>query len=251
MRRDPYAADWWDEAGLLYALHPSANPTRLEYVLGVLERELGSLEGQRVLDLGCGGGFVAEALAERGLAVSGVDPSAEAIEAARAHARGASLGIDYRIASGEALPHPSGSFDAVCCLDVLEHVPDLERVAAEAARVLRPGGLFVYDTVNRTWKSRLVVVHLLQDFPPTRIAPRLHDPRGFIRPAELRALLERGGLEPRETVGLAPVVGMVALAGLLWRCRRGELTPAEAMRRAGTRLCADTSVSYLGYAVKV
>ncbi len=183
---DRAAWQWWDETGPLYALHPSANPVRLEYVLRTLVREIGA-GSLRVLDLGCSGGFVSEALAHHGMNVCGIDPSEPSLTVAREHALQSGLEIDYRLGFGEHLPLMDASFDAVCCLDALEHVSDLAAVLAEVARVLKPGGIFIYDTINRTLKSRFVVAFLLQDFPPTRLVPqRLHDPKMFITPTELQ-----------------------------------------------------------------
>ena len=108
-----------------------------------------------VLDLGCAGGFMAEALASRGAKVTGIDPAAEAIKAAQDHAAQAGYAIRYDVGVGEALPYADHSFDAIVCVDVLEHVSDLTKVAAEIARVLRPGGLFLYDTINRNPLAQL------------------------------------------------------------------------------------------------
>lgn len=244
------APSWWDESGPLYALHPSVNTARLEYVLATLERQL-TVGSQRVLDLGCGGGFVSEALAVRGHEVCGVDPSQASIEVARAHALESKLSIDYRLGYGEDLPLPAVSVDAVCCLDVLEHVGDFGAVLKEVARVLRPGGVFIFDTINRTLKSRFVIAFLLQDFWLTRLVPkRLHDPRLFITPSELRLGMTRHGMETLELVGMAPSAGLWTLARDMSLCKLGKITPAEAFRRSKVSLSADLSVSYLGFAKK-
>jgi 2-polyprenyl-6-hydroxyphenyl methylase/3-demethylubiquinone-9 3-methyltransferase len=116
-----------------------------------------------VLDLGCAGGFMAEAMATRGANVTGIDPAAEAIAAARSHARASGLRIAYDIGVGEELPYADASFDAVICVDVLEHVRDLGRVLAEVARVLRPGGLFLFDTINRNPVAHFVTITIAED----------------------------------------------------------------------------------------
>ena len=240
------ASSWWDERGPLYALHPSVNTARLEYVLATLECQLGS-GSRRVLDLGCGGGFVSEALAARGFEVCGVDPSQASIEVARAHALESQLNIDYRPGYGENLPLPDASVDAVCCLDVLEHVNDFRAVLSEVVRVLRPGGVLIFDTINRTLKSRFVIAFLLQDFPLTRLAPkRLHDPRLFITPSELSLALTHHGMETLELVGIGPSAGLWRLARDMGLCKLGKITPAEAFRRSKVSLSADLSVSYVG-----
>jgi 2-polyprenyl-6-hydroxyphenyl methylase/3-demethylubiquinone-9 3-methyltransferase len=156
-----------------------------------------------VLDLGCAGGFMAEALARRGARVTGIDPASEAIAAAQRHAGEAELDIRYDVGVGEDLPYADASFDVVVCVDVLEHVADLPTVIGEVARVLRPGGTFLYDTINRNALSRLVVVRLAEDI--LRLLPRgTHDPALFIRPRELSAELEAAGLTPGDTTGLGP-----------------------------------------------
>lgn len=160
-------------------------------------------QGRDVLDLGCAGGFMAEALARRGAHVTGIDPAADAIDAARAHARESGLRIGYDVGVGEALPYESASFDAVVCVDVLEHVADLTKVLSEVARTLRPGGLFLFDTINRTLLARLATITVAEDM--LRLLPRgTHDPAMFIRPAELRAAMQRAGLVPGPVTGLGP-----------------------------------------------
>lgn len=160
-------------------------------------------QGRDVLDLGCAGGFMAEALAQRGARVTGIDRAAEAIDAARAHARKAGLRIGYDVGVGEALPYDSAAFDAVVCVDVLEHVTDLNKVMAEVARTLRPGGLFLFDTINRNPLARLATITIAEDL--LRLLPRgTHDPAMFIKPRELRAAMEGAGLVPGAMTGLGP-----------------------------------------------
>ena len=153
---------WWDETSPLNLLHGSFTPGRLAYFRDVLARQAGAgqagLAGLRVLDIGCGGGFLAEEFAALGCQVTGIDPSAVSIAAARAHAAGRGLTIDYRVGPGENLPVPDAEFDVAYCSDVLEHVSDLDRVIEETARVLKPGGLYLFDTINRTLPSKLVMI---------------------------------------------------------------------------------------------
>lgn len=156
-----------------------------------------------VLDLGCAGGFMAEALAVRGARVTGIDPATDAIEAARRHAKDEGLAIQYDVGVGEALPYNAAQFDAIVCVDVLEHVADLNRVLAEVARVLRPGGVFLFDTINRNLFSRLATVTLAEDI--LRLLPRgTHDPALFIKPHEIRNALQNVGLVPGAMTGLGP-----------------------------------------------
>jgi 2-polyprenyl-6-hydroxyphenyl methylase/3-demethylubiquinone-9 3-methyltransferase len=159
--------------------------------------------GQAVLDLGCGGGFMSEELASRGASVIGVDVSRGAIAIATRHAAGRGLPIRYLVASGEDLPLPSRSVDCVVCVDVLEHVRSLDHVLDEIRRVLRPGGIFLFDTINRTPLARFVIVFCGERI--LRLLPRgTHDPAGFIAPAELDAKLAERGFTDRVFEGLGP-----------------------------------------------
>jgi 2-polyprenyl-6-hydroxyphenyl methylase/3-demethylubiquinone-9 3-methyltransferase len=132
---------------------------------------------------------MSEALARRGAQVIGIDPSTDILTVARAHATSQGLNIIYREGVGEAIPLPNDSVDRVVCMDVLEHVQDVGKVIAEVRRVLRPGGIFFFDTINRNWLSRFMVVTLVEDV--LRIIPRgAHDPAKFIRPEELKKYLD-------------------------------------------------------------
>jgi len=190
------AKDWWSDDLRWIRTLKNMVPGRLDYFDGFID-----WAGKRVLDLGCAGGFMAEALDDRGARVTGIDPAADAIAAARQHA--GARDIAYHVGVGEALPYADGSFDAVVCVDVLEHVGDLSQVIGEVARVLTAGGLFCFDTINRNPLASLAVVTLAEDV--LRLLPRgTHDPDMFIRPRELRDHLEAAGLVPGEVVGLGP-----------------------------------------------
>jgi 2-polyprenyl-6-hydroxyphenyl methylase / 3-demethylubiquinone-9 3-methyltransferase len=214
---------WWDPAGPAAILH-AINQPRVGFYL----EALGDLGGRLVLDAGCGGGLVARELAVAGANVVGIDRSLGSLGVARraTNRRGPgkpegvprSVG-SFRPAQGrlERLPFASGSFDAVVAADVLEHLPDLPAAVAELARVLAPGGSFLFDTINRTpWAWFTAVFGLEQVL---RMVPRgTHDWRLFIRPAELDRLLRRSGLAPVQLTGLAPQIGPGVVArGLLTR----------------------------------
>jgi 2-polyprenyl-6-hydroxyphenyl methylase / 3-demethylubiquinone-9 3-methyltransferase len=215
-------------------------------------RQLGvDPRGRRALDLGCGGGLLAEELAKLGLSVEGVDPSGPSLLTARAHAETSGLPIGYVRGTGEALPFAEASFDLVVCCDVLEHVSDLPRVIAETARVIKPGGIFVYDTINRTLRSRLVVIQLLQRWRASRLVPAdLHDWKRFIRPSELASLMARSGLESQGYRGLRPAASLFRLLRLLRQLRRGRISYGELGRQAPMAPASDTSMLYIGHAVK-
>ena len=193
---DEVAGDWWSDEVRWIRTLKNMVPGRLRYF-----DEHVDWQDKRVLDLGCAGGFMAEALDDRGARVTGLDPAGEAIAAARAHAT--DRRIAYHVGVGEALPYPDASFDAVVCVDVLEHVRDLGQVVREIARVLKPGGVLCYDTINRNLLASLTVVTLAEDV--LRLLPRgTHDPKMFIRPAELLGHFASAGLSAGQMTGFGP-----------------------------------------------
>jgi 2-polyprenyl-6-hydroxyphenyl methylase / 3-demethylubiquinone-9 3-methyltransferase len=234
---------WWAPRGPMAGLQ-QLNPVRAAYFESVCASTLRPhgprLAGLRILDVGCGGGFLAEALARAGADVSAVDRSVPTIEAARRHAASAKLAIDYRSTDALALPYTEGEFDAVVSSDFLEHVSDqLEPVLAEQTRVLRPGGLLGFETINRTLLARVVLIWLAQDL--LRVVPRhLHDARLFVSPDTLAGTLGRLGLRVIDLQGIVPARGPLAF---LW----GYLTRRES---GGFRLGRRTAVSYIGYALR-
>ena len=193
------AEDWW--GGSVRGLRQLRKlvPGRFAY----LDEVVPDWRGLDVLDLGCGGGFMAEPLARRGAAVVGVDPCPQAVAAAARHARATRLAIDYRVGRGESLPLATHSVDVVVCVDVLEHVDDLARVLAEMRRVLRPGGLLMFDTINSTRLAAFVIVTMAERV--LRLLPAgTHDPSRFVADAELRALLADLGFSVSPFVGFGP-----------------------------------------------
>lgn len=195
---DRVADQWWSDEVRWVRTLKNLVPGRLNW----FDRHI-EWPGKAILDLGCAGGFMAEAMAARGAIVTGIDPASEAVEAARRHARGSGLPIAYDVGVGEAMPYAAEGFDAVVCVDVLEHVADVDKVLAEVARVLRPGGLFLFDTINRNPLARLATITVAEDV--LRLLPRgTHDPAMFIKPAELRAAMQGAGLLPGPITGLGP-----------------------------------------------
>ncbi len=242
---------WWTEdAGCdVSSLRYCVNPVRYSYFKKKLT-QLG-LPGKKVLDLGCGGGFLAEEFAKDGFAVIGIDPATHSIEAARQHAADNSLTIDYRIGAGEALPFPDNSFDIIACCDVLEHVDEPRAVIREAARTLKTGGIFFYDTINRTWMSK-VVLKVWQDWRITALSqPNVHVWEKFIKPAELDAMMTSCHLINQDRKGISP--GSRNPLAILWtlllikqgRIRHQELT--DKLRLGETE---DMNMSYMGFASK-
>lgn len=195
---DDAALSWWSDDVRWVRTLKNLVPARLSFF-----DRFTQWPDTDVLDLGCAGGFMAEALAERGARVIGIDPAAEAIAAAKAHAKATGLDIRYETGVGEELPYGNASFDHVVCVDVLEHVSDLTKVLAEITRVLRPGGFFLYDTINRNLVARLATITVAEDI--LGLLPKgTHDPELFIKPAELVLGMENAGLVTGPMTGLGP-----------------------------------------------
>jgi 2-polyprenyl-6-hydroxyphenyl methylase/3-demethylubiquinone-9 3-methyltransferase len=197
------AADWWNPEGSSAMLH-RLNPVRLAYVRdridqhwGLDERDLRPLQSRRAADVGCGAGLLAEPLARLGSAVTAVDPAPENIEAARLHAQGQGLEIDYRVGGVEAL---DGRFDLITCLEVVEHVAEVRAFVAGLAERLDEQGLLILSTPNRTAWSRLVMITVGEG--TGRIPRGTHDWNKFLCPEELCALVGEAGLEVLDVTGL-------------------------------------------------
>ena len=159
--------------------------------------------------------------------------------------------IDCLRGTGEALPLSDASFDIACCCDVLEHVHDLERVISETSRVLRPGGLYLYDTIDRTFASWLVLIKLLQDWSWTSLMPpNLHDWHQFMRPAELVGIMQRHGLRSLGCTCLKPRANPLTLVCVLRQHKRGQLTQFQLGERAVMESSRDSSILYIGHAIK-
>ncbi|MFA8388138.1 MAG: bifunctional 2-polyprenyl-6-hydroxyphenol methylase/3-demethylubiquinol 3-O-methyltransferase UbiG [Pelagibaca sp.] len=195
---DNVAAQWWSDDIRWVRTLKNMVPGRL----GWFDTHL-DWQGKDVLDLGCAGGFMAEALDDRGAIVTGIDPAKDAIAAASAHAQTEGKSIRYDVGVGEALPYADASFDAVVCVDVLEHVQSLPQVIAEVSRVLRPGGMFLFDTINRNPIARFATITMAEDV--LKLLPKgTHDPEMFIKPSELRAELQTAGFTVGKMTGLGP-----------------------------------------------
>jgi len=200
------AAEWWDPKGSSAMLH-RLNPVRLGFVREMIDRHFGSehgerrpLAGRRALDVGCGAGLLTEPLARMGAQATGLDAAPENIAAARHHAEGQGLTIDYRAGSVETLGADE-RFDLVCSMEVVEHVTDPALFVAGLARALAPGGLMLLSTPNRTTLSRLALITVGEG--AGMIPKGTHDWSKFLKPDELGKLLEDAGLSVIETRGLS------------------------------------------------
>jgi 2-polyprenyl-6-hydroxyphenyl methylase/3-demethylubiquinone-9 3-methyltransferase len=190
---------WWNATGPFAGLH-HLNALRVHYFREVF----GGFGGKRVLDVGCGGGILAEALATQGATVTGIDPSEKSLAAARDHARRSGLAIDYRRGTAEDLAGSGleGTYDLVFAVDVLEHVDDLDRTLAAVAAVLAPGGGFGFLTHNRTVAAFLQLVWT-EEYVQHTMPEGFHDFQRFIIPAELTEKLARCDMVVQEMKGVA------------------------------------------------
>ncbi len=199
---------WWDPTSEFRPLH-EINPLRL----GHIERLVGALAGKRVLDVGCGGGILAEAMAARGAQVTGIDLAERALKVAMLHRLEVGSAVDYRLVSAEDLAAEAPeSFDVVTCMEMLEHVPQPASVVAACARMTRPGGRVVFSTINRNPKSFLFAIVGAEYV--LRLLPRgTHEYARFIRPSELTRDCRAAGLTVSDVTGMTynPVTRRYAL----------------------------------------
>ncbi len=200
------AAEWWDPKGSSAMLH-RLNPVRLGFVRQMIDRHFGTdtaerrpLAGKRALDVGCGAGLLTEPLARMGAEATGLDAAPENIAAARHHAEGQGLAIDYRAGSVETVGEGE-RFDLVCSMEVVEHVTDPAVFVAGLVRALAPGGLMLLSTPNRTTLSRLALITVGEG---TGMIPKgTHDWSKFLKPDELSKLVTDAGLQVIEIRGLS------------------------------------------------
>lgn len=187
---------WWDPNSEFKPLH-EINPLRLDWI----DQHVG-LAGKRVLDVGCGGGLLSEGMATRGAIVTGIDLSEKPLGVAKLHLLESGQKVDYRKIAVEALAEEMpGTFDAVTCLEMLEHVPNPSSVVSACSRLVKPGGQVFFSTLNRNTKSYLLAVvgaeYVLQMLPKGT-----HDYAKFIKPSELARWSKLAGLEPEELIGM-------------------------------------------------
>lgn len=191
------AARWWDPEGEFRPLH-EMNPLRLEFI----EHAAGGLTGRTVVDVGCGGGVLAEGMAARGAHVTGIDLAPQSLEVARLHALESGANVSYRQCAAETLASEQpGGFDVVTCLEMLEHVPDPAAIVRACGELVRPGGTVVFSTLNRHPKAWVLAV-VAAEYIAGLLPRGTHDYRQFIRPSELARWAREPGLTLTELTGV-------------------------------------------------
>ena len=189
-----YATQWWDRTGPFRTLH-DINPTRLAFI-----RRHVDLLGKSVLDLGCGGGILSEALAREGASVTGVDIEHSLIKVASAHAQNSGLNIDYHASAIQAFPQKK--FDVIVCMEMLEHVDEPQLIIEQCAKRLVPGGFMFLSTINRSLKAYLELV-VMGEYVLRLLPRQTHDYRLFIQPSEMREFLQHSSLELQDMSGMS------------------------------------------------
>lgn len=192
-----YGRDWWNPEGGMFALH-MINDLRFNYFRDIL----GDLAAKTVLDIGCGGGLLSEQFAKAGARVTGVDLSPTAIDAAREHAEKSSLKIDYRNCAIKELVDKGESFDIVICAEMLEHVDDLAATIRESAALAKPGGYYLFETINKTLKAKFLAVFMAENVL-NFVARGTHDYNKFIKPSTLVNLLRENRIDVKEIKGMS------------------------------------------------
>lgn len=191
------ASRWWDPQGEFKPLH-QLNPTRLSYISDQVQ----GLFGKKTIDVGCGGGILAESMARAGAEVTGIDMADEALTVARLHALEAQITISYQQSTAEAFAEAQpASFDLVTCMEMLEHVPDPASVIQACADLAKPGATLVFSTLNKTWKAYALAIVAAERL--LKLVPQgTHEFNKFIRPSDLMRAIENAGLELVDATGL-------------------------------------------------
>ena len=242
---------WWQANSALYLLKTSVNPCRLGYFKKILNSHNITPTGKSVLDIGCGGGILSEELCKMGFETTGIDPSEQSLAVAIHHAKSQNLNIKYDKGFGEKLPYTDNSFDYVVCCDVLEHVSDLPKVISEISKVLKPKGIFFYDTINRTLFSKLSTIKIAQDWKYFALMPpNLHVWKLFIKPKELIALLEQNQFIHQHQQGTSPDINPIKLLYYLRKRVKGQLTYAKLGEKFKLVESKNMGALYMGYATK-
>ena len=204
--------EWWNPRGPMQALH-KINPVRVGYLRDAMTAHFGAVSSLRILDIGCGGGILAEPLARLGAAVTGIDPAPGAIAIAQSHAARQGIAIDYRAATAESLAAAGEYFDVVLAMEVVEHVTDMSAFVNTAANLVRPGGMLFLSTLNRTLKSFALAI-VGAEYVLGWVEKGTHHWEQFVTPAELQEAVEAAGLKVSGETGLfySPLRGRWSLS---------------------------------------
>jgi 2-polyprenyl-6-hydroxyphenyl methylase / 3-demethylubiquinone-9 3-methyltransferase len=242
---------WWHPHTILHLLKTSINPWRVSYSGNIIKKLGIEPNGKTALEVGSGGGILTEEICKMGFTTTGIDPSDNSLQTAKNHARAGGLNIQYDKGTGEQLPYPDNSFDFVFCCDVLEHVRDLPKVISEISRVLKPNGIFFYDTLNRTFISKVVAIKIWQEWKRWAfMPPNLHVWKMFIKPEEIKSLLSQNGFEWKEHKGSQPNVSVPKMLGYLRKRTKGEWTYEDLGKNFWLVESNDMNILYAGYAMK-
>jgi len=249
---DTQSGTWWQPDSAFHQMKHVFNPVRVGYAKKKL---FGDLKidplGKRALEVGCGGGILCEEIARMGFDATGIDPSEPSVRIANDHARASGLKIRYVEGRGESLPFPDDSYDVVFCCDVLEHVRDLPSVISEISRVLKKGGVFFYDTFNRTAISKLAAIKICQDWKPWAFLPAdLHVWGMFVKPRELKSLLRGNHLDWKEHQGIRLNMSIPRILRCLRQRADGRLSYRDLGEKIWMVEGRSRAVMYMGYAVK-
>jgi len=248
---DEQGSRWWHPDFSLNLIKTLINPFRTGYSKKIVDLLKVNPDGKTALEVGCGGGIFCEEIAGMGFRTFGIDPSKQSLAAASEHAADNGLKITYLEGTGEALPFTDGMFDIVFCCDVLEHVRDLPKVISEISRVLKPGGIFIYDTFNRSFLSWLIVIKVLQDWKRWALMPpHLHEWKMFIKPGEIKKLLSQNHLSWHEHTGIMPDISVLKIWRYLHLRAKGELTYEAFSKKFLLVQSKFTNVMYMGHALK-
>ena len=193
------AHHWWDPDSALFGPLHRINPLRLDWI----DRASGGLDGKRVVDVGCGGGILTEAMAARGAVTLGIDLGDKALGVARLHKLESGAAVEYRLVAAEALAtEMPGAFDVVTCMELLEHVPDPASIVAACAALVRPGGIIVVSTISRNLKAYALAV-IAAEYVLGLLPRGTHDYAKFLQPGEVASFARSAGLEPVDITGLS------------------------------------------------
>ena len=193
---DALASRWWDPAGEFGALH-EINPLRLDFI-----RQRATLSGSKAVDIGCGGGILAESMAKAGAKVTGIDMAEGPLAVARLHQAESGTDVDYLRSTAEELAEEqSGQYDVVTCLEMLEHVPSPQTVIAACAELVKPGGQVFFSTINRNPKSFMFAI-VGAEYVLRLLPAGTHEYAKFIRPSELEAWARHAGMELQDSIGM-------------------------------------------------